>query len=434
MIDRLIHFYDKIVNPRKLEEELNNLAKQAAKGTKQEPFEFTTADSPPKRIRVEDGMSRLLKIVLLTMLATASMEAQTQRRPPRLPGDMRSLTREELVAQINFRFENTPTADYWLRCIDDSGNAEWAQLPAVDSAGVAFKAYRDSAGNSLASKVWTLSQGFLTGIDSGLFASRYWVLTRGYVPSINATGISFASGASLSVAGDVTTARLSGTSDALLTKHWFTWTGTSGNLHSDVTIGGNYILRLSSAPAANIVSLLGAADYAAVRVLLGLTIGTNVQAQNANLTTLSGPGNWKVFYTNESGVVALDLGSEGQVLTSNGETADPAFEDPAASGSSATVVFNQDDRVGSIENESVAGGGGFFVMYWLIRTNGDGSGTYDFSFIPDEGSTEVLASVDMSTNHVIYRGSVQLDNAGSIYFAPEGDGTYDVRIAVVQLF
>lgn len=43
-----------------------------------------------------------------------------------------------------------------------------------------------------------------------------------------------------------------------------------------------------TALAANIVSLLGAADYAAIRTLLGLVIGTNVQAYDADLTTWAG--------------------------------------------------------------------------------------------------------------------------------------------------
>lgn len=42
------------------------------------------------------------------------------------------------------------------------------------------------------------------------------------------------------------------------------------------------------APSANVQTLLGAADYAAFRTSLGLVIGTNVQAFNANLTTYAG--------------------------------------------------------------------------------------------------------------------------------------------------
>jgi hypothetical protein len=41
-------------------------------------------------------------------------------------------------------------------------------------------------------------------------------------------------------------------------------------------------------PSANVQSLLGAADYAAVRTQLGLVIGTNVQAFDADLTTYAG--------------------------------------------------------------------------------------------------------------------------------------------------
>lgn len=42
------------------------------------------------------------------------------------------------------------------------------------------------------------------------------------------------------------------------------------------------------APSANVQSLLGAADYSGMRALLGLVIGTNVQAHSSNLTTFAG--------------------------------------------------------------------------------------------------------------------------------------------------
>jgi len=41
-------------------------------------------------------------------------------------------------------------------------------------------------------------------------------------------------------------------------------------------------------PSANVQSVLGAADYAAIRTLLGLVIGTNVQAWDAELDTYAG--------------------------------------------------------------------------------------------------------------------------------------------------
>lgn len=53
------------------------------------------------------------------------------------------------------------------------------------------------------------------------------------------------------------------------------------NIQSGLAIGGADV-------SANVLSLLGAADYAAIRTLLGLVIGTNVQAYDAELAALAG--------------------------------------------------------------------------------------------------------------------------------------------------
>lgn len=59
-----------------------------------------------------------------------------------------------------------------------------------------------------------------------------------------------------------------------------TWNGTT----IAAANGGTGLTALS----ANVVTLLGAANYAAFRVSLSLVIGTDVQAYNANLTTFAG--------------------------------------------------------------------------------------------------------------------------------------------------
>lgn len=61
-------------------------------------------------------------------------------------------------------------------------------------------------------------------------------------------------------------------------------------------------------PSANIQSLLGAANYAAMRGLLDLEAGIDVQAYDADLTTLAGitlTGNSKYLGTNSSGVAGI---------------------------------------------------------------------------------------------------------------------------------
>ncbi len=69
-----------------------------------------------------------------------------------------------------------------------------------------------------------------------------------------------------------------------------------------------------------------------------------VSADAFTMTNMNG-GNWKVFYTNGTGdVTELALGTSGQVLTSNGATSAPTFENPSAGSgtvdTSGTPVAN----------------------------------------------------------------------------------------------
>lgn len=81
------------------------------------------------------------------------------------------------------------------------------------------------------------------------------------------------------------------------------------------------------APSANIQSLLGSANFAAVRVALGLTVGTDVQAYNAILAALAGLtlSQGDILYRDASGLTRLPAGTSGQFLKTLGAAANPAW-------------------------------------------------------------------------------------------------------------
>ncbi len=87
---------------------------------------------------------------------------------------------------------------------------------------------------------------------------------------------------------------------------------------------------------------------------LSLVIGTNVQAQDADLATLAAPTAWRVFYSNGSSVLTeLALGADGTYLESNGASAAPTFTTPAGAGTMTTVKENNsgvgDADIGTID-------------------------------------------------------------------------------------
>lgn len=73
-------------------------------------------------------------------------------------------------------------------------------------------------------------------------------------------------------------------------------------------------------PTANVQTMLGSANNAAILSNIG------AQTADSDLTTLSAPTAWRVFYSNGSqAVTELALGADGTFLESNGASAAPAF-------------------------------------------------------------------------------------------------------------
>jgi hypothetical protein len=70
-----------------------------------------------------------------------------------------------------------------------------------------------------------------------------------------------------------------------------------------------------------------------------LGLGTKTQARSAKLDSISSAGNWKVYYTNGSGVIQkLALGANGTVLKSNGATSAPSWQTDATGAGGAAYA------------------------------------------------------------------------------------------------
>lgn len=88
------------------------------------------------------------------------------------------------------------------------------------------------------------------------------------------------------------------------------------NGYIDIAYGGT-----NSATAAN------------ARTALGVAIGSDVQAYDADLDTLSTSTAWRLFYSNGSSVITqLALGTSGTYLQSNGASAAPTWVTPSGTG------------------------------------------------------------------------------------------------------
>lgn len=175
---------------------------------------------------------------------------------------------------------------------------------------------------------------------------------------------------------------------------YFTGSGTAGVISS----------------SANMVSLLGSADYATARTNLGLAIGTNVQAYNADLATLAAGGSANCLWGEKSDSSGIECKT-----TINIQMDDSAAQFKSATASKGTMKFVQSsiDNGILVTQTPVASGNATFTNDTV------GAGTYKYVFketdntftgantIGDGGDDQRIVSRINSTNerwsgHTIY--------------------------------
>ena len=182
-------------------------------------------------------------------------------------------------------------------------------------------------------------------------------------------------------------------------------------------------------PSANVLTLLGAANYAAFISDLSLTVGTNVQAYNANLTTYAGIA--------PSANAQTLLGETfGQMLTSLGAQANMGIT--GLSGNTYKVVTEgttptggycaQWDSSGNLTSASAACGSGGSMTYpsgtgVAVVTSGTSWGT---TLTPGHAASNLL-QLDSSGNANIPTGASYQIN-GTNVIGGGSNGSYGVTL------
>lgn len=172
--------------------------------------------------------------------------------------------------------------------------------------------------------------------------------------------------------------------------------------------------------SANGSSLVSAADYAAMRTLLGLVIGTNVQAQDAQLSALAGlaGGTDKLpYFTGTTTAAMTDISAFGRTLIDDADagaavsTLGMTVSGTASSGSLTIGTFKltwKDATVGTNGNTSVSYGNDTTYSSWA-RAWWSGGYSLDTAqdnnpFVASEGlsNASVYSALDVSTTGTLF--------------------------------
>ncbi|HOI38657.1 MAG TPA: hypothetical protein PLF11_14915, partial [Bacillota bacterium] len=167
-------------------------------------------------------------------------------------------------------------------------------------------------------------------------------------------------------------------------------------------------------PSANGQSLVAAADYSAMRTLLSLVPGTNVQAYDADLATLATPTANRIYYSNGSQAqTAVALGAANTVFVGNGTTSAPGFR--------ALGVADLPTITPAIGGTGVANGANNTITFTGNYTLGLTLSNNTAVTLPTTGTLATLAGSEALTNKSV--NGVTLSAASAYTLTVPGTGT-----------